>query len=379
MHEFANMIRQCESFEGVSSRVKCPSCGFVSFPGLDRCKKCGHRFTQAESQKTEIPPLFSQPSISTAKAADAVFEGPRGEEQAGKPGSGSRIIDRGNAFPDVSRPSAAEANSSPDWQKALAERMQEYRRRRARIGKDNASEENTLDFGLEVEETASKPSVIEFPSLDKSDLGEDPSPDLDSDAVVLERLPDETGGESARPYGGQFSKNPSAPAIPMEIELEPSRALADASSVRIAPMSRRFLAGLLDLLVLLSAAGVFSAIFWQAGGRISPRPINLAVAAAVEVILLAAYFGAFTIFACGTPGLIWAGLEIRTFRGDLPRRIDCIWRSFGYLVSISALMLGFIWALVDGDGLTWHDRMSGTFLVRAQDWEAAPAAEPGSP
>jgi uncharacterized RDD family membrane protein YckC len=32
-------------------------------------------------------------------------------------------------------------------------------------------------------------------------------------------------------------------------------------------------------------------------------------------------------------------------------------------MSISALMIGFLWALVDGEGLTWHDRISGTFLT----------------
>jgi hypothetical protein len=27
-------------------------------------------------------------------------------------------------------------------------------------------------------------------------------------------------------------------------------------------------------------------------------------------------------------------------------------------------MLGFIWACVDSDGLTWHDRMSGTVITQ---------------
>jgi hypothetical protein len=39
------------------------------------------------------------------------------------------------------------------------------------------------------------------------------------------------------------------------------------------------------------------------------------------------------------------------------------WRAFGYLVSASAFFLGFVWALVDSEGLTWHDRMSDTFLA----------------
>jgi hypothetical protein len=32
---------------------------------------------------------------------------------------------------------------------------------------------------------------------------------------------------------------------------------------------------------------------------------------------------------------------------------------------MSALMVGFIWAYVDSEGLTWHDRMSGTIITEA--------------
>jgi uncharacterized RDD family membrane protein YckC len=35
------------------------------------------------------------------------------------------------------------------------------------------------------------------------------------------------------------------------------------------------------------------------------------------------------------------------------------------LLSWGPLGLGFLWALVDRDGLAWHDRLSGTRLVRA--------------
>jgi len=65
------------------------------------------------------------------------------------------------------------------------------------------------------------------------------------------------------------------------------------------------------------------------------------------------------------------GLEVRTLDGASPTATDSVLRAVGYLVSTSALMLGFVWALVDSDGLTWHDRMSGT-CVTERDWEAEP-------
>jgi len=39
-------------------------------------------------------------------------------------------------------------------------------------------------------------------------------------------------------------------------------------------------------------------------------------------------------------------------------------RYFAAWVSGLALGLGFVWCLIDRDGLTWHDRLSGTMLVR---------------
>jgi uncharacterized RDD family membrane protein YckC len=49
-----------------------------------------------------------------------------------------------------------------------------------------------------------------------------------------------------------------------------------------------------------------------------------------------------------------------------PDRRESLLRAFGYLVSLSAFLLGFFWALVDGESLTWHDRISGTFLTPAK-------------
>ena len=39
-------------------------------------------------------------------------------------------------------------------------------------------------------------------------------------------------------------------------------------------------------------------------------------------------------------------------------------RGFGYLVSILPLMLGFLWALIDPEHLTWADKVSGTYIKK---------------
>ncbi|HXW14830.1 MAG TPA: RDD family protein, partial [Terriglobia bacterium] len=84
------------------------------------------------------------------------------------------------------------------------------------------------------------------------------------------------------------------------------------------------------------------------------------------VILIFGYFAAFTAIASATPGLIWMGCEIRNYQGGHPTVRESLWRAFGVLVSLSAFMVGFVWAFVDSDSLTWHDRMSGTAITAVE-------------
>jgi RDD family len=380
--------------------VKCPKCGFVSFPGLDQCKKCGHHFTPVENPQPAVPPLFRQPSAGAAHSADPLSSQPEGkeldfplEDRGLDPtlDPGKRSL--GPPDPGDTEAEAAGPSAPLDWQKELAERMQEFRRRRARIntGKESDEEEPGLDFKPSVphpDKTETQPNVIEFPNFDDLNLQEETPQISDPDlgALALDAPPeaiDLMDGESPDPE--PYRSEPPAPAVPMEIEMESSAApagavsgSANAATLQVAALSKRFFAGLFDLAVLLSAGAVFALIFWQAGGRLPLLPLNLAVAAVVGVIFLMAYFGGFMVFAHGTPGLIWAGLEVRTFAGLPPKRNDCLWRSFGYMVSVAALLLGFVWAVVDGEGLTWHDRMSRTLLVDSQERENLQAAAPAS-
>jgi uncharacterized RDD family membrane protein YckC len=168
--------------------------------------------------------------------------------------------------------------------------------------------------------------------------------------------------------GNELETEPT-PARPVEIVLdsqppaEEAEGSAHPSRLALAPLSRRFIGGLVDALVLVVAAALFALIFWRAGGHLSPQPLNFVIFAFIAVVFITGYFGIFTALTATTPGLLWMGIEVRGQTGGLPTTQQAFWRAFGYLVSISALMLGFVWALVDSEGLTWHDRMSDTFLT----------------
>ena len=82
------------------------------------------------------------------------------------------------------------------------------------------------------------------------------------------------------------------------------------------------------------------------------------------LILVGVYFSLFMLSASQTPGMKLRRLVVVTREGTaLGPRSACL-RGFGYFISIAPLMLGFIWAMIDPEHLTWADKVSGTFLKK---------------
>ncbi len=83
------------------------------------------------------------------------------------------------------------------------------------------------------------------------------------------------------------------------------------------------------------------------------------------VIVYLQYFALFTVFGGTTPGMMLRGLQIVSFPGSCTPR-QMLWRSVGYMPSAGTFFMGFLWAMWDEDALTWHDRLSQTYLVPAR-------------
>jgi uncharacterized RDD family membrane protein YckC len=273
-------------------------------------------------------------------------------------------------------PPAPQGKAGSPWQNDLANRVQEYRQRRARLHQEEENRRNplNLDFGPQAPKPEEvRPHIIEFPSLEAA--GNRPKPEVRAappsfgmgsfESAFLE------GDVELPAHPPPPPPPPRQETGPLEIELGPSSDSSGSaqedehSSVAIAQMAMRFYAGLIDALVLLAGAGLYVLIYWQVGGKFTFGPLQIIVTALIGAFFVLLYFTGCTVLTSSTPGLMWAGLEVITFEGNPPRFSDCLWRGFGYLVSMSALMLGFIWAAVDAEGLTWHDRMSRTFIVPA--------------
>jgi len=285
-------------------------------------------------------------------------------------------------------PAAAEEQGHPTepvrpWREELSERVEDFRRRRARLRGDS-DRGATLEFDFKDEEhmeaaASVDAEVVEHPSGEMSlDIELERHIRPDAEAPVLDSLTFDKPGGGAGVFTSTAADAAELPLEPVAVRPQPveivmdsqpateaGEAEAETGALPKAPMGRRFLAGMFDTLVLLVAAGLFALIFWRAGGRMSPQPLNLGVVGFITAFFILAYFGVFTALTFTTPGLLWLGIEVRALDGTYPTAAQAFWRAFGYLVSIGALMLGFVWALVDSDSLTWHDRMSGTFLASA--------------
>jgi uncharacterized RDD family membrane protein YckC len=251
--------------------------------------------------------------------------------------------------------------------------VQTFRKRRARTRGVSDSNPN-LEFDFEVpaledeappENLAPEETVPLAAEIDVDFTGSSPhvarNVELESVNLPPPPLPE--------PVLGHEEHFPSRDSRPVEfvIDSPPARDPVEEGpatiQIQLAPMTRRVAGGLIDAAVLIFSAGVFALIFWRAGGHASSHPITLLILGFVVVFHVLVYFGAFTAIIAATPGLLWMGIEVRSWTGGPPTLRQAIWRALGCLVSASAILLGFIWAFFDNESLTWHDRMSETYLA----------------
>src|SRR5579859_6333026 len=122
---------------GFPVAVKCPKCGFISFPGKEECKKCGHHFTQVNGPVEGIPPLFHRlgPESEAPVEPEPEPESPLDKTELSEEESGSLDVELEPqaTLPDPVHPEAEPPSPRPaprtglsPWQEELADRVQEY-------------------------------------------------------------------------------------------------------------------------------------------------------------------------------------------------------------------------------------------------------------
>ena len=89
-----------------------------------------------------------------------------------------------------------------------------------------------------------------------------------------------------------------------------------------------------------------------------------AIQNALMVVALYLYHLLFIAALGRTPGKMLLGLRVADGRGHKPNFGQVLLRELvGKTISAAPIFLGFLWALWDKEGRTWHDRMSGTWVM----------------
>jgi uncharacterized RDD family membrane protein YckC len=135
----------------------------------------------------------------------------------------------------------------------------------------------------------------------------------------------------------------------------------DDTSLHVARIEDRLMAGVVDAALTLAAFLVFVLVF---AACTTHPPAGRAALVGAGIILLAMWvLYQFTFFSlsAATPGMRYAKIALCTFDDENPSRTAMQWRIAALLLSAVPLGLGFLWALFDEDGLGWHDRITRTY------------------
>lgn len=244
----------------------------------------------------------------------------------------------------------AQAQQDAAWRGELAARMEAYRARRRKLGYNSA--QSQLPFDDHSGKTHGRAvAVADAPTTGDNDFSftiaigrhSPPREARDTRMEIDVSIPPASRGKE-----GPSSTNET---VTEQYGLYP-----------VASLDERRWAALIDAACLLFAYGGFLALFGSMGGQFTVSKLSAAVYAATFAIVYLQYFALFTMFGGTTPGMMFRGLQVISFTGDAPTPRQMLLRSAGYILSAGTFFLGFLWAWWDEDALTWHDRLSRTYL-----------------
>jgi uncharacterized RDD family membrane protein YckC len=133
--------------------------------------------------------------------------------------------------------------------------------------------------------------------------------------------------------------------------------------LQAAPMSKRFLAGGIDALLVCLAFSAFAYIFFRMTSTMPALPLAAGTSVSLIAVFWAAYQYLLLVYAGTTPGLQLAGLRLSRFDGAAVPRKMRRWRALASMLSGVSLALGYAWCFLDEDRLCWHDRITRTYMA----------------
>ncbi len=240
------------------------------------------------------------------------------------------------------------------WRSELSERLASYRARRRKASPNEDQSRFTFEH-------ANAPSIVTNVTV------AEPQPEIAADedfsfSIAIGRCaPSKRDEELFIDVSLPPNSMEDAPSDESATVVEQHSGLYPVASI-----DERRLAALIDAACLLFAYGGFLALFGSLGGQFTFSKMSAAVYTIAFAIVYLQYFALFTVFGGTTPGMMLRGLQVVDFSGEPPSPRRLLLRAAGYILSAGTFFLGFLWAMWDEDELTWHDRISRTYLSSAE-------------
>ena len=133
----------------------------------------------------------------------------------------------------------------------------------------------------------------------------------------------------------------------------------------------RLVAYIIDDIIVVVGIWIVFAIFGLSGyaaGQVTTEAAFTVLNGIGLIIALVWAFGYFIFFWSTrgqTPGKMIMGIKIVPTGGGPVTVGKAILRLIGYAVSAIVIYLGFLWVIWDKDKQGWHDKIAGTYVVKA--------------
>ena len=305
----------------------CLACGYHNEQDETRCEKCGRRLQPSQrwdreaASNRDIHPVsdFAPDGDPSARAGGRLNASPSADQfefsdqPQGLASMGPLPIDR--------------------LRRQLKTRVRDFRSRRSN---------GSLRLQFEEEENPGN-KVIPFESI--------PSAPVQATAPsAMPRVP------RRRPSPVQQQ--------PLDFPTPPEH-LQGFLALPVAPFRSRLIGHGMDFALTVAALMVFLLPLRMLAGPVEVTRLLVMGSIAAYLVLVLLYGALFLYVAGATPTMKWVGLRLVNFDGMPPRRHQLLFRFLGAIASVGSFFLGFLWAYVDEEGLSWHDRISRTFLTTA--------------
>jgi uncharacterized RDD family membrane protein YckC len=227
---------------------------------------------------------------------------------------------------------------------------------------------NLIEFPRELVATRKvRPRLVEGPLAAAPDApGQLSIFEVDPGSISIE--PAVAAAESAAAWPAAEWTMPEWSSIKREersgdpFELGEDPVVVAAPALEPASMGLRLMATVVDFSLITGAlAGTAMAVMQNATDLPGTKAFALTSVWALIAIGVVYQLFFFTLGAA-TPGMKWAHISLRTLNDEPPSCGQRCCRLAAMLLSLLPVGLGVAWAIFDEEHLSWHDRLSGTYL-----------------